>query len=354
MQQSYPIKVKEVRKETPTCVSIALDIPEELKPAFNYKPGQYINLIKTVNGEELHRSYSLCSSPMDDEWRVAVKLLEGGAFSTYANRDLRAGDILEVMPPNGKFTIPMDPAQSHSYLFVAAGSGITPVISLIRSVLKTEPHSTVSLIYGSRRTEEVIFLEELQAMKNKFMDRLSLYFVLSQESMEEEIFHGRIGAEKLRLFHGKLYDARELDGVFICGPEEMIFECRDEFQLQGLVPEKIHFELFGTKGLPAVKPPTVSVPGAKVQVRLKADGRTMNFEMEAGKDNILDAALRNKARLPYACKGGVCCTCKAKLMQGEVDMLRNYGLEPDEVEAGYILTCQAIPKSSQISVDYDQ
>jgi ring-1,2-phenylacetyl-CoA epoxidase subunit PaaE len=354
MQQSYPIKVKEVRKETSSCVSIELDIPEDLKPAFQYKPGQYINLIKTVNGEELHRSYSLCSSPQDHKWRVAVKLLEGGAFSTYANRDLKAGDILEVMPPNGKFTVPIDPAQSHSYLFVAAGSGITPCISLIRSILHHEPSSTIRLIYGSRRTEEVIFLEELEALKNIYMTRLSLYFVLSQESMEEEVFHGRIGAEKLRLFCGKLYEPKELDGVFICGPEEMIFESKDEFESQGINPDRIHFELFGTKGLPPVKSAGVSTPGSKVRVRLKADGRTMNFEMESGKDNILDAALRNKARLPYACKGGVCCTCKAKLVEGEVDMLRNYGLEPDEVEAGYILTCQAIPKSNEISVDYDQ
>ncbi|MBK9271147.1 MAG: 2Fe-2S iron-sulfur cluster binding domain-containing protein [Saprospiraceae bacterium] len=351
MQHSYSVIVKEVRRETPDCVSVAFDIPNELKEIFAYKPGQYINLIKNLHGQEIHRSYSLCSSPMDSEWRVAIKLLPGGAFSSYANNDLCAGEIIELMPPNGKFTT--DVSQNINYLFIAAGSGITPCLSLIKSILLSSA-SSVRLIYGSKSTDQIIFLEQLQSLKNQYIDRLALYFVLSQEIMEEELFHGRISSDKLSEFNGKIYSPDSIDEVFICGPEQMIFDTRDALISQGFEESKIKFELFGTFGLPAPKVEAIKGAGERVQVRLKADGRTIHFDMSKGIDNILDAALKNNARLPYACKGGVCCTCKAKLIKGEVQLLRNYGLEPDEIENGYILTCQAIPKTDAIQVDFDQ
>jgi len=351
MQHSYSIKVKEVRQETQDCVSVAFEIPVELQEMFDYKPGQYINLIKTLDGQELHRSYSLCSSPYESEWRVAIKLLKGGIFSTWANKVLKSGELLDLMPPNGKFTT--DISSKKSYLFISVGSGITPCISLIKSILRSS-ESQIILIYGSKSIDKIIFLEELLGLKNKYMDRLALYFVLSQESMEEELFHGRISAEKITAFNGKIFDPKMLDEVFICGPEEMIFQTKDALVSIDVPENIIKFELFGTHGLPVPKTENIEGMGEKVKVQLKADGRTIQFDMSKGLDNILDAALKNNARLPYACKGGVCCTCKAKLVKGEVVLLRNYGLEPEEIEAGYILTCQAIPKTDTIQVDFDQ
>lgn len=354
MQKSFSVKVKEVRVETPNCVSVAFDIPDDLKSQFSYKAGQYVNLIKTVGSEELHRSYSLCSSPLDKEWRVAIKHLEGGAFSSYANTILKAGDHIELMPPMGKFTCDLDPSKSMEYLFIASGSGITPCISLIKTILRLQPASRIKLFYGSKRNEEIIFLEELQSLKNKFLDRIALYFFLSQEQMEEEIFYGRIDSDKINFLHHKLFHVEEIDRVFICGPEDMIFSVKDTLIGLGLDEEKIHFELFGTKGLAVKEIKNATSDGRLIEVQLKADGRTMYFKMNSGSDNVLDAALKNKARLPYACKGGVCCTCKAKLLEGKVELVKNYGLEPDELAAGYILTCQAIPSTDFISVDYDQ
>jgi ring-1,2-phenylacetyl-CoA epoxidase subunit PaaE len=354
MQHSYPIKIKEVRRETDQCVSIALEIPEDQKELFRYTPGQYINLIKNVDGEELHRSYSLCSSPVEQEWRVAVKQIEGGAFSTYANKKLKAGDIIEVMPPNGKFTSEIKTGQAKSYLFLAAGSGITPIISLVKTILKTEKLSQICLIYGNQKTDQIIFLEELMGLKNLFIGRLSLYFILSRELMEEPYFNGRICREKLELFKSKLYEPNDVDEAFICGPEEMILETRATLEEQGIALQRIHVELFGTKS--SAKPTKFAGLGSDKEssILLKTDGRTVSFNLPFNSTSLLDGALKNKVNLPYACKGGVCCTCKAKLLEGEVEMVRNYGLEPEEIEAGYILTCQSFPKSAKISVDFDQ
>ena len=354
MQHSYPVKIKEVRRETDHCVSIALDIPDDLKELFKYAPGQYVNLIKTVDGEELHRSYSLCSSPLDQEWRVAVKQLEGGVFSSYANKYLKAGDLLNVMPPNGKFTREIKVGQRKSYMFLAAGSGITPIISLIKTILKTEEQSQICLIYGNQKTDQIIFLEELMGLKNLYIDRFSLYFILSRELMEEPYFNGRICKEKLEFFKGKLYEPNEIDEVFICGPEEMILEGKSALEEQGISSQRIHIELFGTKAIS--KPIIVTGLSSETEasVLLKTDGRTVSFNLPFNSVSLLDGALKHKVNLPFACKGGVCCTCKAKLLEGEVEMARNYGLEPEEIEAGYILTCQSFPKTSKISVDFDQ
>lgn len=354
MKHSYPIKVKDIRSESPDCVSIAFDIPSELNQEFKFSAGQYLTLIKNVNGEELHRSYSLCVSPLDNEFRVAIKKVQGGKFSTYASQILKAGDIIEVMPPAGKFTKDFNANHSKNYLFIAAGSGITPVLSILSTVFKYEPESNVCLIYGNTSYEHIIFRDQLLDLKNKYLDRFQLQFILSRELMDEEWFQGRINAEKINFFNSKLFYAEDLDEVFICGPETMILECKDSLMLLGLNESKIHFELFGTELQVNFKPIEIKNVNQVAKIKLKTDGRTVEFDLPYNTQSILDAALIKKLNLPFACKGGVCCTCKAKLIEGEVEMLRNYGLEPEELEAGFILTCQSFPKTDYISVDFDQ
>lgn len=354
MQHSYPVKIKDIRKETSDCVSIAFDIPPDLKEIFHFKPGQYINIIKEVAGEELHRSYSLCCSPEDKEWRVAVKKMYGGKFSVYANESLKAGDLVELMPPNGKFTSLIQSGQNKNYLFIAAGSGITPVMSLIRSILQVEKESTISLLYGNSTTNHIIFRDNILDIKNQYLNRFQVHFILSREMMEEAWFTGRISGEKLNFFANKVFFPKAVDEVFICGPETMILDCKSTLESLGIADSKIHIELFGTELPSPIKPISSSEFGKSAHIRLKTDGRTTEFELEFGSTSILEAALEKKVNLPFACKGGVCCTCKAKLIEGEVEMLRNYGLEQEEINSGYILTCQAYPKTSSISVDFDQ
>lgn len=354
MQHSYPVKIKEVRRETADCVSVSFDIPVELQGEFQFKAGQYLNIIKTVKGEELHRSYSLCVSPLKNEWRVAIKKVEGGRFSTYANEELKSGDAVELMPPNGKFTRTFEKNQSKNYLLIAAGSGITPILSILTTILELENESSVCLIYGNPTVDQIIFRNQLLDLKNTYTNRLQLNFILSREFVEEECFQGRINREKLIQFNGKIFHAANINEVFICGPESMIMDCRSGLIDMGINESKIHFELFGTELQQATKKVEPKSSDKFSKVRLKTDGRTTEFDLEFNSQSILDAALTRKVNLPFACKGGVCCTCKARLIEGEVEMNRNYGLEPEEIEAGYILTCQSYPKTSKISVDFDQ
>lgn len=354
MQHSFPVKVKDVRRETADCVSVSFDVPTELQARFQFKPGQYLTLIQTVNNEELHRSYSLCVSPLKNEWRVAIKKVEGGKFSTYANEILKAGDHIQLMPPNGKFTRPIEASQSKNYLLIAAGSGITPILSLLTTILEVEKRSNVCLIYGNASVDQIIFRNELLDLKNIHTDRLQLNFVLSREWVEEECFQGRIEGKRLQQYDGRIFHSKDIDEVFICGPESMVMDCKSTLLSQGINESRIHFELFGTEIKPVEKKIQVNTQSEVSKIRLKTDGRTTEFDLEFNTQNILDAALARKVSLPFACKGGVCCTCKAKLLEGEVEMNKNYGLEPEEIEAGYILTCQAYPKTAKISVDFDQ
>ncbi|NOT38469.1 MAG: phenylacetate-CoA oxygenase/reductase subunit PaaK [Saprospiraceae bacterium] len=354
MQHSYPIKVKEVRRETVDCVSVSFDIPENLRTEFQFKPGQYLNIIKTIHGEEFHRSYSLCVSPLSMEYRVAIKKVEGGKFSTFANDHLKAGDTLELMPPNGKFTRPILANQSKHYLLIAAGSGITPILSLLSTILEVESQSSVCLIYGNTTIDHIIFRNQLLDLKNIYHERLQLNFVLSREWVEEECFQGRIDGHKLLQYNGKIFHATDLDEVFLCGPESMILDCKSTLLSLGIPESNIHFELFGTEIKKSHKVVELKTNAEFSKIRLKTDGRTTEFDLAFNTQSILDAALAKKVNLPYACKGGVCCTCKAKLVEGEVEMAKVYGLEKDEIEAGYILTCQSYPKTSKIMVDFDQ
>jgi ring-1,2-phenylacetyl-CoA epoxidase subunit PaaE len=353
----HSLKVKKVKRETEDCVSITFDVPDAVKDFFHFKQGQSLTVRKQLNGEETRRTYSICSSPLDGHLRVAVKKVEGGIFSTWANEQLSVGDELDVMPPVGKFYTELDPAQQKKYLAFAAGSGITPVLSIIKTTLLTEPRSEFTLVYGNRTKNSIIFKEELEDLKDKFLDRFRVYHIFSREKTDSPINNGRIDTEKLELLFNRLISLKQCDEFFLCGPEEMIFCIKGYLEGRQVPSDKIHFELFT---IPGEKKSTVDTTkkeikdeGPRANVRVKLDGISFDFDLAYEGLSVLDAALDQGANLPYACKGGVCTTCKARLTEGEVSMDVNWGLEPDEVENGFILTCQAHHKTERIVVDFD-
>ncbi|MES2774114.1 MAG: 1,2-phenylacetyl-CoA epoxidase subunit PaaE [Bacteroidota bacterium] len=352
----YPLRIKKINKETSDCVAVSFDMPDHLKELFRYKQGQHLTLRTAINGEEIRRNYSLCSSPLDDDWRVAIKKVPGGLFSEFANDKLRIGDTIEVMPPNGRFYKELDAIQSKNYMAFVAGSGITPVLSIIETTLRTEPNSSFTLVYGNRNRNSIIFREELEALKNRFMERFRLYHVLSREKTDAPVNHGRIDSEKCAYVFSKLVDINSVDEFFLCGPEEMIFSVKDYLLTHEVDPAKIHFELFTSprkNDIQKVNIARVASSGLQSRITIKQDGIEQSFDLAYDGEPILDAALHEGADLPFACKGGVCCTCKARLTEGEVEMEVNYGLEPDEVAAGFILTCQSHPKTAVVKIDFD-
>lgn len=352
----HPLTIKEIRKETTDCVSVAFVIPEELKNDFVFRQGQSLTMRAMINGEEVRRTYSICSSPLENEWRVAIKKVSGGLFSTFANENIGKGDTLDVMEPVGRFYTELHPENAKNYVAFAAGSGITPVISIIKTTLATEPQSNFTLIYSNRNRKSIIFFEELEALKNKYMQRFNLVHVLSREKTDTAINFGRINTDKLNELFG-IVDYDKTDEFFICGPEEMIFCIKDYLEARGIDKKHIHFELFtspGQKKTIASTDDSWLITGPVSNITIKLDGRSLDFDLSLNSNTtILDAALKQGADLPYACKGGMCCTCKAKLLEGEVAMDVHWGLEEEEVEKGYILTCQSHPKTEKVVVDFD-
>jgi ring-1,2-phenylacetyl-CoA epoxidase subunit PaaE len=354
----YPLKVKEVRQETSDCVSVSLEVPEELKETFRFAPGQYLTFKKHVQDTEIRRSYSICCSPKENELRVAIKKVEQGKFSGFANAGLKPGDILDVMPPMGKFSPRKTEQVRKHYLAFAAGSGITPIMSIMKHVLEDEAESDFTLVFGNRSRNTIIFREAIEGLKNKYMQRLRVYHVLSREKMDVPLFNGRIDANKAVEFSKTLIDVNTLDEVFICGPEDMLISVRKQLLDLGLPSEKIHIELFTSPDQPKethekwLKEHSKD-SGSMSKVSIKLDGATFEMDLAYNGDSILDAALKNGADLPYACKGGVCSTCRAKLVEGEVEMEVNYSLEKDEVANGFVLTCQSHPKTDTVVIDFD-
>jgi ring-1,2-phenylacetyl-CoA epoxidase subunit PaaE len=355
MAKFESVLVKEVKRETADCVSIAFDIPVAKQADFSFKQGQYITIKTTINGEEIRRSYSICSSPLDNELRVAVKKVPGGVFSTWANEELKAGTTLELMPPLGKFYTALDSSSKKQYVAFASGSGITPILSIIKTTLLTEPLSRFTLVYGNRNRHSIIFKEALESLKNKFMGRFSIVYILSREKTDAPIHFGRIDHEKFQQLSNTILQPSAVDEYFLCGPEEMIFSVKKALEESGVDNKKIHFELFTT--VTGVKKASNTQSSNKQEVKshitVKQDGITFEFDLGFEGESILDAALKNGADLPFACKGGVCCTCKAKLLEGEVDMDVNYGLEQEEIEHGFILTCQSHPRTEKVFIDFD-
>lgn len=354
----YELKVKDIRPETADCVSVALEVPEELRDVFLFQPGQYLTFRKHIEGAEVRRSYSICTSPREGELRVAIKQVEEGKFSGYANTQLKKGEILEVMTPMGKFSPKASDKKTKQYLAFVAGSGITPVMSIMRHLLEDEADSQFTLVYGNRSRNTIIFREAIEGLKNRFMDRLRVYHVLSRELMDVPLFNGRIDAQKCTDFCNTLIDLSGIDEAFLCGPEEMILSVREKLVALGMPSANIHLELFSSPDQPKRKHEEwkkehVKEDGPVSKVSIRLDGATFDIDLAYGGDNILDAALAHGADLPYACKGGVCSTCRAKIVEGTVDMEVNYALEPDEVAKGFVLTCQSHPTSERVIVDFD-
>ena len=352
----HSLAIKKIQKETPDCVSVEFDVPKSLEEIFYFKQGQSLTMRATINGEEVRRTYSICSSPSDNQWKVAIKKVEGGLFSSFANEQLKKGDRLEVMEPVGKFYTELNPLQKKNYLAFAAGSGITPVLSLIKTTLATEDKSNFTLVYGNKNRGSIIFFEELEGLKNKYIDRFNLIHVLSREKTDTPISFGRINADKLNNL-SKLLDYIDTDEFFLCGPEEMIFCVKDFLETKGIDKKKIHFELFtspGQKKSGVGSRESEEHTGPKSNITVKLDGRSFDFDLSlTSETTILDAALKQGADLPYACKGGMCCTCKARLLEGEVMMDVHWGLDEEEMEKGFILTCQSHPKTEKVVVDFD-
>jgi ring-1,2-phenylacetyl-CoA epoxidase subunit PaaE len=367
------LTIEDVRRETADCISVAFAIPADFREEFRWRQGQNITLRTRVNGEEIRRSYSICSSPLDNELRVAIKKVPGGIFSTFANEQLQKGHVIDVLPPSGKFYTELLPENRKRYLAFAAGSGITPVLSLIKTTLAVESGSHFTLVYGNRHRSSILFREELEGLKNRYMDRLSLLHILSREQMDNPLNQGRIDTAKCGELCHRLIDLRMVDEVFLCGPEEMIFMLKGWLEQQGLEARKIHFELFHTRGGAAAAEGVGGVAGSgtaglsgsgegkgsgggteKVsRVTVRLDGVSHDFELPYDGSSVLDAALMEGVDLPFACKGGVCCTCRARLVEGQVEMEVNYALEADELAAGFILTCQSHPRTDRVIVDYD-
>ncbi|WP_313026760.1 1,2-phenylacetyl-CoA epoxidase subunit PaaE [Soonwooa sp.] len=353
----HPLKIKKIKRETPDCVSVSFDVPEDLKEQFRFTQGQYLTFKQINNGQEIRRSYSICASPCEDELKVAVKKITDGVFSSYINDVAKEGDVVEVMTPQGTFFTELKPYNKKTYVAFAAGSGITPVMSIVKSVLKNEPNSNFVLIYGNRNKAHIIFKEDIEALKNIFMDRLSVYHILSREIADADLLAGRITAEKAKLFLEHIVPVDTIDEVFLCGPEDMILDVRDTLQDAGLEPKKIHFELFYSATAEEKKKEHAQAVNRAddkySKVTVKLDASALNMDLAYHGQTILDAALQNGADLPYACKGGVCATCKCKLEKGEVEMDINYSLEQDELDAGFILSCQAHPRSEEVIVNFD-
>ncbi|MEO9964401.1 MAG: 1,2-phenylacetyl-CoA epoxidase subunit PaaE [Reichenbachiella sp.] len=356
MHHFYPLKISKLIKETDDCVSLEFDIPEENKALFSYKQGQHVTLKKIINGEDVRRSYSICTSPKEGRLKVAVKKVDGGAFSTYANEKLAAGDELEVMPPSGSFNSELNPANSKNYIGFAGGSGITPIISILKSVMDTEPESTFSLIYANRGVDSIVFKEEIEGLKNTYLERLNIFHVFSEEHTEFPLFEGFIDKEKVTAFSKSIFDLESTDEIFICGPEPMMLAIQAALLELGVDKSKVHVELFtspvGKLGTDSAKKKE-SFKQVKCKVSIQIDGVQTDFDYN-GNDSILDAAAKKGADLPYACKGGVCCTCKAKLVEGKVEMAVNYALEQDEIDRGYILSCQAHPTTDKVVLSFDE
>lgn len=348
----YPLRVADVRRETADTVSVALDVPAELCDVFRFSPGQFVGFrVPGPNGKPVTRSYSICSGLDDNELRVVVKHLQGGVFGTLANTTLAVSDVLETLAPMGRFTVAVDPAASRRYLGLAAGSGIGPVMSVLRSTLAREPGSEFTLVYGNRTAGTTIFRDALCELKDRYLDRLSLIHVFSREQQATPLFNGRLTEDKLRELASMLLDVPSYDHAFVCGPEPMTVKLRDALRSMGMASDRVHMELFGVHGAPG---PDVAAVSGEHDVRLTVtlSGTTSTIASNRSA-TVLDAVAAAGMDAPYSCTGGVCATCRAKVIAGAVEMKVNYALEPWELDAGFVLTCQSVPTTDEVTVDYD-
>ena len=349
----YSLKVVEVSVLTDDSVAVTFDVPPQLRETFDYLPGQHVTLRSLIDGEDVRRSYSICANANSGKLRVGIKRLPGGAFSTWATEELSAGDMIDVMPPVGEFTITPDESSSAHRVAIAAGSGITPVLSLISTTLESEPSASWTLVFGNRTANSVMFLDELEGLKDRYSDRLQLFHILSREGSDVPLLSGRIDVVKIRTIHDHLLGGRPVAGWYLCGPYELVMTAREALDELGVPASDIHDELFFAGPLDETTLPPEPPPGeGSVDLTVILDGRAVETRM-APETSILDAALRVRTELPFSCKGGMCATCKGRIEEGEVTMEKNYALVDSEVEAGFVLTCQSHPMTDRVVVRYD-
>lgn len=355
MSKFHRLRVARLEPETRDAVAVTFDVPAALRERFRYHHGQHLTLRTAIEGRDFRRSYSICSAVQDDCLRIAIKRNPGGAFSEWANRALKSGDTLEVMPPMGHFSVPLDPRSRKHYLAFAAGSGITPLLSIIKTTLAVEPMSRFTLFYGNRASSTVMFREEVAALKDMHLARFNLVHVLSREAQDIELLHGRIDRPKAEALLAHWVDLDEIDTAFVCGPDGMMQAVADALKGRGFPESRIRIERFATS-IPHHErvPPPVDADRAQCEVTVIIDGATRSFVLDRAKESIVDGGLRNGIELPYSCKGGVCSTCRAKLISGQVDMDVNFALEDYEIARGFILTCQSYAVTDRVTVDYDQ
>jgi ring-1,2-phenylacetyl-CoA epoxidase subunit PaaE len=351
----YPLRVAEIVPETAEANSIRFDVPAELRDEFAFRAGQHLTLRAVIGGEEVRRNYSLCTAPDEQDWMVTVKRIGGGVFSNWVGDRLKAGDVVDVMPPHGSFTTDFDPGRKRHLVGIAGGSGITPVMSLLRTTLKREPESRFTLLYGNRDSSSIIFLEALAGLKDKYLSRLDVYHFLDAEEQDIELFNGMLDRDRLESAIPSLVpDAADVDGWFICGPGPMMDAAEGVLLDRGIAKERIHIERFTADrpaGAVVQEISELQSKAAGVTVRVTLDGRTRKVPfIEA---NILDSARAAGLPAPFACKAGVCATCRAKVTSGRVEVAARYGLTDEEVADGYVLTCQSVPIGGDVAVDYD-
>jgi ring-1,2-phenylacetyl-CoA epoxidase subunit PaaE len=354
MSHYHSLRIADVRPETREAITVSFDIPASLAAAFRFIPGQHVNVRAQLAGQEVRRSYSICAAADDPQPRILIKRQPGGLFSNWACDHLQAGDTLDVMPPAGLFHVPMDPARHARYLAIAAGSGITPVLAILKSALAAEPRSEWTLFYGNRASSTILFREELADLKDRYLDRFALVHVMSREQQDLDLLNGRLTAERCLQLLQHWGPLEGLEAVFICGPDNMNREVADALVAAGYPAGRIKREQFAASRQQQSLPPVpVTAEEAVCEAQLVLDGRTHRFPVRK-RETILDAGLRAGIDLRFSCKGGVCATCRAKLVAGEVDMDGNFALEDYEIARGYILTCQSYPVTPSVLVDFDQ
>ena len=356
MSKFHPIPIARIERETRDAVAITLAVPEHLREQFRYEHGQHLTVRAMIEGQDLRRSYSICSAVGEPALRIAIKRSPGGLFSTWANERLKAGDSIDVMPPMGHFNLPLDESAQRHYVAFAAGSGITPILSIVKTTLTREPRSQFTLFYGNRASASVMFREELAALKDTHLARFNLVYVLSREAQDIELLHGRITAERAGALLDHWAPLADVDAVFLCGPEPMMQSIHDMLVGRGYPDAKIKVEYFATSIPKHEHRPAVLSSGSatETEVTVVIDGATRTYTLDRTTESILDAGLRQGIELPYSCKGGVCSTCRCKLVSGEVDMDVNFALEDYEVARGFILACQSYPATDRVTVDFDQ
>jgi len=349
----HTLRIAEVRRETPDAVSLRFEVPPALSADYAFVQGQHLTLRTELAGEDVRRSYSICAGVDDGELRVAIKRVPGGVFSTWAHDRLASGDMIDVMTPHGGFHTPLDPAQRKHYVAFAAGSGITPVLSLARTTLAREPGSRFTLVYGNRRLQDAMFHESLEDLKDRYVERFALYKLFSRESQDVDLFNGRLDGGKVRAFTDTLIPAAGIDEAFVCGPGAMIDEVEAALVEAGVAADHVHVERFG---VPAGESKARAAPGdaAAARVVIVLDGTRREIEYRESDGTVLDAALKAGLDLPFSCKGGMCCTCRARILEGKVRMDKNYSLEAAEVAAGFALMCQSHPLSERVVVSFDE